>query len=616
MVGAPPDAAPILSQTGVRQGDPLGPLLFDCLLQSPLEAALSAAGPEKIVGCAFHDDAALAGQPPDVCTAVQVLKDATQPLGLQMRLPKCAVYSEDSQRAASVAQQLGMRHATDGIVAAGSPIGTDAFVVDYVRQRTDAVRKAVRRLRELEDYLPAQDAFLLLRSSLSSRLIFLQRAVPATAAMPPDHPIRAAHLAAADDITAAALAFARLEGSALLPPAARELMQAPLRHGGFGMYRCGADDLAAAYLSSAALAHKALQAAPSQLRPFASDASRAPLAVTWQSLHTRHPVVAGDAPAQLDEATVITHLPSLQHRLGKHLADTAAAAQLAAAPVELQAVLRSAGCAPAAAWIMAKPTTPRLALDNGAFRAAVRRRLGVPALPPGARHARCACGELARDLGPEHALNCKCVWRLVVNRHDDISRALERALTRAGASAAREPHLSAFGGHPTTAQLARRRPSVDADFDEARGDVLTFLEGEPQIIDVSVTNVLSSSYVAAAAARDGAAAAKRDEVKRASYADRGDSGYKFTPFSVESLGRLGKPALSLLSTVGRMAAERSLGTFSSRQFIDGVLQEIAVILCRYNVRMEHAVAAFVMRPPGREWARSRDVTSCHVGEGL
>ena len=127
---------------------------------------------------------------------------------------------------------------------------------------------------------------------------------------------------------------------------------------------------------------------------------------------------------------------------------------------------------------------------------------------------------------------------------------------------------------------------------------------------------LSSSYVAAAAARDGAAAAKRDEVKRASYADRGDSGYKFTPFSVESLGRLGKPALSLLSKVGRMAAERSLGTFSSRQFIDGVLQEIAVILCRYNVRMEHAVAAFVMRPPGREWARPSDVASCDVGEGL
>ena len=120
-------------------------------------------------------------------------------------------------------------------------------------------------------------------------------------------------------------------------------------------------------------------------------------------------------------------------------------------------------------------------------------------------------------------------------------------------------------------------------------------------------------------ARDGGShithASKRDEAKRACYANRGDSGYNFTPFSVESLGRLGKPALTLLSKMGRMAAESSMGSFSSRQFVDAVLQDISVILCRYHVRMEHAVAAFVMRPPGRQWTRARDVPSCDVGDG-
>ena len=43
---------------------------------------------------------------------------------------------------------------------------------------------------------------------------------------------------------------------------------------------------------------------------------------------------------------------------------------------------------------------------------------------------------------------------------------------------------------------------------------------------------------------DKAAAAKRDEAKRAAYSARGDSGYKLIPFSVESHGRLGKPAMA------------------------------------------------------------------------
>ena len=102
------------------------------------------------------------------------------------------------------------------------------------------------------------------------------------------------------------------------------------------------------------------------------------------------------------------------------------------------------------------------------------------------------------------------------------------------------------------------------------------------VVDVSVVNVLAPWHKAAGAARDGAAAAKRDDEKKAAYAARGDSGYKFTPFSVESLGRLGAPALSFITRLGRKASAASAGTFSSRQFVEGVLQDIAVILARYN----------------------------------
>jgi hypothetical protein len=614
--GAPPDVGPILSQRGVRQGDPLGPRLFANLLQTPIEAAIAAAPSSK--GLAVHDDAALHGAPQDVCASFDKLEELTAPLGLRLRRDKCAAYSPCAGAAAQVAHDKGMRHATEGIIAAGSPVGTDAFVVGFVEQRTDAVRTVVRRLRELEGRLSAQDAFLLLRCSISSRLTFLRRVAPVTAPPAPDHPTLAAHQAAADDIAAAALAFAGLDGSAALPDGAVAQLRAPLRDGGFGMYSCAADEPAAAYLSSAALAQRALQGAPSALRPF-DGPSRAPLLATWRALRARHaclPEVGADEP---DERTICSELPSVQHKLARHIADGAAAAALAAAPPVQQATRRSASCHPASAWLAAKPTHARLGLADTCFCAAVCRRLGVSALPHGKEHARCACNALASELGPEHALNCPKISRLVNDRHDDIAKALLRALLRAGVTATLEPHLSAFGGAPTAAQLARRRnPGVDDGTDEARGDVLFYLDGQLIVVDVSVINVLSkrAAHVAACAARDGAAAAKRDEEKKAAYAKRGDSGYKFIPFSVESLGRLGKPALSLLSQLGARASEASMGAFTSRQYIDGVLQEISVILNRFNARMEKAVAGFVLRPAGREWMRPRAVPSCDVGDGV
>jgi hypothetical protein len=611
--GAPPEIGPILSQRGVRQGDPLGPLLFNNLLQGPLEEAVQAGPSTKC--CAVHDDAALHGAPADVEASFLKLQELTEPLGMRIRRDKTAAYSRNAAAAAQTAQRLGVRHATDGIVTAGSPIGDAEFVRQFVEQRTGAVRAAVRRLRELEGHLSAQDAFLLLRLSLSSKLTYLQRVVPVPAQPAANDPILAAHRAAALDIAAAALAFARLEGSAALPAGAIEQLQAPLRDGGFGLYSCCANTLGAAYLSSAALAQRALQEAPAALQPFQGP-SRAGLVSIWQRLRTGHESLAALASDEPDSAAITGELPGVQHKLARLLADAAATAALDAATPTQEALLRSASCHAASAWLTAKPVCPRLVLANSAFRAAVRRRLCMSAMPNAAPHARCGCGKPVAELGPEHALNCKCVWTLVIKRHDDIARAVLRAVTRAGWCGFLEPHLSEYGGNPTAAQLARRcARAVDDSVDEARADLLCADdEGQRAMVDVSCINVLSRACMRAAAASDGAAAAMRDEQKRAKYAARGDSGYNFTPFSVETSGRLGKPAVAFITKLGRKAAIASKGAFSSRQFVEGVLQEISVILSFYHARMESAVSSLIVRPAGREWLRPREVPSCDVGD--
>jgi hypothetical protein len=125
---AKPPARPALPRGGelriperVRQGDPLGPLLFALTLQGPLEqvAEMGLARP-----VAFADDTFLQGAREPTMRAFQVLTALAAPLGLCARPDKCAVYSEDTTAAASVATALGMHHAPAGLLAAGTPVGT------------------------------------------------------------------------------------------------------------------------------------------------------------------------------------------------------------------------------------------------------------------------------------------------------------------------------------------------------------------------------------------------------------------------------------------------------------------------------------------------------------
>ena len=89
---------------------------------------------------------------------------------------------------------------------------------------------------------------------------------------------------------------------------------------------------------------------------------------------------------------------------------------------------------------------------------------------------------------------------------------------------------------------------------EGRGDVLLALGTGMSVVDVSVTQPAGAANRAAAANSDGAAAARRDAEKRRAYNRLQPNGYPFVPFSVETYGRLGKPAIALLGRLGVEAA--------------------------------------------------------------
>jgi hypothetical protein len=76
----------------------------------------------------------------------------------------------------AVASTLGIAHRPEGLVAAGTPFGSDAFVESDARSQAEAVAGLVTALASLP--LGRQDKFLLLRSFLQVRLTPLNRITP------------------------------------------------------------------------------------------------------------------------------------------------------------------------------------------------------------------------------------------------------------------------------------------------------------------------------------------------------------------------------------------------------------------------------------------------------
>jgi hypothetical protein len=132
--------------------------------------------------------------------------------------------------------------------------------------------------------------------------------------------------------------------------------------------------------------------------------------------------------------------------------------------------------------------------------------------------------------------------------------------------------------------------------------------------DVSVIHPASRSCAWEAARLPGWAAARRDAPKERAYR-RVSSGLPFVPLSVESFGRLGAPALSLLCSLADHAVQVGGSGLSRDAFNSGALRELGVALCRGNASLDRSglynltrVRGVMAREPcqtgGRHWHAS------------
>jgi hypothetical protein len=360
----------VRSQSGVRQVDPLGPLLFAPTLQGPLEevAAMGLARP-----LTYADDTFLQGALAPTMQAFTALTALAALLGIYSQPAKCAVHFGDHAAATAVADQLGMRHAPEGLPAAGTPIGTPSF------QTANAESCATRACHLMDELLAQplgdQDRWLVLHGSLRKRVAHLPRGCSW------EHvgPAVVCAESKAVDCAFAIMAQARMDG----PPT--DQLTLPLRHGGLGLVHTGPEEGDAAYLSAVAPTQLAMRHWPTEFRPF-DGPSGAQLRPQWEGLHDKAEtlwrpddrVVSQDSMGTIAEA---------QRAYCRHSAQACADALLASLHDLTEdgkhgrARLFSCACCPASAWLDTLPLSRALELKSGEFQTALRQRLGLAILP-------------------------------------------------------------------------------------------------------------------------------------------------------------------------------------------------------------------------------------------
>ena len=119
------------SQTGVQQGDPLGPLLFSLAIWPPIDEIES-----KITNllqhCWYLDDGIIAGTEIEICKALEILSESGEKFGLELRKYECELWLFESM---TKIDSLIKRNCVDGIEILGAALRSDAFVSSCLLER-------------------------------------------------------------------------------------------------------------------------------------------------------------------------------------------------------------------------------------------------------------------------------------------------------------------------------------------------------------------------------------------------------------------------------------------------------------------------------------------------
>ncbi|CAI5501246.1 unnamed protein product [Closterium sp. Naga37s-1] len=164
---------PLLSETGVRQGDPLGPLLFAAAIHPALtKTALSF---PSVVCLAYADDVTFLGDAAMCAAAFEDFTGNLGEIGLRHNPAKCAAWSQAGQQGAAL--PVGVPFTEDGVKVLGSFIGGSDATAAFLRASLDTMGVPLPLIARMEPQL----ASLLLSRCISRRIAYVARTTPLSA---------------------------------------------------------------------------------------------------------------------------------------------------------------------------------------------------------------------------------------------------------------------------------------------------------------------------------------------------------------------------------------------------------------------------------------------------
>ena len=535
------------SSSGVQQGDPFASVCFALVLQ-PVIKAIEAEVPTLAANVWLHDDGSAVGSKEELKQVVAIVKRDGPERGLHLQPDKSSVWSS-SPLAPGVKDPLGcnIKQVEEaGVKLLGAPIGSPAFMAQFVKKRVEKIKSITAELPSLHQ--PHLE-FVLLRSCLAlPKIVYTLRTTD---------PSLLSHLLQEFDSTTRE-ALSRICGGPV-SDLSWEQAKLPISMGGLGL-RAAEDHAAAAYstsfLSSQPILRSLLHLPEQAEHPFLPPSI----------LNTLTTQTGAEEPMTSDSIQNYTQkMLSAKIDLHNHhtlLENLKAAGSLREVARFLSVSLKDAH---AGDWLTVPPSPGLgLLLRPSEFVAALRYRLGHPVF---ASDGPCpACGQPSDRLG-DHALNCAWQGERIA-RHNSLRDTLHSAAAKAALGPTKEGQylLPGEGGKPADIFIPRHAGGKDA------------------ALDVTVINPLQAATVAQAAQTPGHALKVAHQRKLdKSWQPCHDQGIVFLPLAVESLGGWHKAAIAEVKKLGSSLA-RHTGEEESTTVLH-LFQQLSIALMKGNASL-------------------------------
>ena len=565
-------ASEILSESGVQQGDPLGPLLFSLALQR-LVLEIDEAVPDLDLHAWYLDDGTMIADSEKIAKVLDIISSGAPSLGLQLNAEKTELWWPSSRAdpvlfPPSRAKWVG----AEGVKLLGSPIGSDEFVQGHLRDKIEELAEMHRKLLTLDD---SQVQLCILRCCLGfGKINHLLRTSPPAVVAPviPEF----------DSLMQSTLCQTLSVDS--LEPDAWSQATLPIRLGGLGLL-CASDISIPAYVASFAESLKLSRELAPSLGPALPALDRScSLLEAFNRMH--------DSEFSMDK---LRSGKRGQHALLSAAWVARANSLLSTGDRRSKARLRGLRMPHAADFLKAAPIPgyDQRVKGSRVFQTMVKRYLGVPLLPAGEQPSFCrGCKKDVMDCFGDHALVCR-QGSDKITRHNRLTGVLIGAAKKAGLRPVPEQLHLLPDNNRRPGDITLRLGDRDLlgngngpdgeDGDDDKWHTVAY--------DVTVSDTLQQSYLKHAAAETGYVLARAIDAKLSKHEDSCNAaGIKFIPLAWESMGGSSSTVHQLVDEWSAAAANRR-GIYSE----DGLASERFGLFCRLSVALQRSQAETVLK---------------------